>query len=170
MGILSGNPKDEPLHYGEVYDIWSSVFGANGMIGSYQIMKNHTGDDELKELLDEAVNLCKKQKEQLEKILKENGIGLPPSMPEPPEACLEDIPVGARLPDPAVASALSLDLAAGLVLMSQIMAKAIREDVGMMYEQFHTQKTALAAKVLRLNKDKGWLVPPPLHVIKQGDC
>lgn len=23
MGILSGNPKNEPLHYGEVFGIWS---------------------------------------------------------------------------------------------------------------------------------------------------
>ena len=23
MGILSGNPQNEPLHYGEVFDIWS---------------------------------------------------------------------------------------------------------------------------------------------------
>lgn len=24
MGILSGNPKDEPLHYGEVFSIWEA--------------------------------------------------------------------------------------------------------------------------------------------------
>ena len=32
MGILSGNPKEEPLHYGEVFDLWSSVLAGNGMI------------------------------------------------------------------------------------------------------------------------------------------
>ncbi|TKH09184.1 hypothetical protein FC697_27455, partial [Bacillus wiedmannii] len=25
MGILSGNPQNEPLHYGEVFDIWSAL-------------------------------------------------------------------------------------------------------------------------------------------------
>jgi len=25
MGILGGNPKDEPLHYGEVFSVWSSL-------------------------------------------------------------------------------------------------------------------------------------------------
>jgi hypothetical protein len=38
----------------------------------------------------------------------------------------------------------------------------VREDIAMMFGQFHIQKTALGAKVLRLNKEKGWLVPPPL--------
>ena len=40
----------------------------------------------------------------------------------------------------------------------------------MMYGQFHIQKAALGAEVLRLNKEKGWLIPPPLHIHKQGDC
>ena len=28
MGILSGNPQNEPLHYGEVFDIWSYLLAA----------------------------------------------------------------------------------------------------------------------------------------------
>jgi hypothetical protein len=39
-----------------------------------------------------------------------------------------------------------------------------------MYGQFHAQKMALGAKVLRLNKEKGWLIPPPLHLKKHTDC
>jgi hypothetical protein len=40
----------------------------------------------------------------------------------------------------------------------------------MMYGQFPNQKTALGAKVLRLYKEKGWLVPPPLHLNNYSDC
>jgi hypothetical protein len=170
MGILSGNPKEEPLHYGEVFDIWASDLAGNSMIAGYQVLLNHVGDEDLQKLLVEAIELGQQQKKQIEELLKENGIGLPPASPEPPEACLEDIPVGARVQDPAIAATLSADCAAGLVLCSQIMGKSIREDVAMMYGQFHTQKAALAAKVLRLNKEKGWLVPPPLHLNKHGDC
>jgi len=32
-----------------------------------------------------------------------------------------------------------------------------------MYAQFHTGKAQLGARLLRLNKTKGWLVPPPMH-------
>lgn len=171
MGILNGNPKEEPLHYGEVFDLWSSVLKGNSNIVGYQTMMHHTGDDDLKKLLLEAIEISQQEKKQVEELLKENGIGLPPAQPEPPEACLEDIPIGARIPDPAVAATLSADIAAGLVMCSQVIGKSIREDVAMMFTQFHNQKVALGAKVLRLNKEKGWLIPPPLHLKnKHGDC
>jgi hypothetical protein len=170
MGILSGNPKDEPLHYGEVFDIWSTLLAGNGMVAGYQTMLNHTGDDDLKKLLLEAIELCQQNKKQVEELLKENGVGLPPTPPERPEACLEDIPVGARILDPEIAATLSVDIAAGLVAYSQVIGKSIREDVAMMYVQFHTQKVTLGAKVLRLNKEKGWLIPPPLHLNSHHDC
>jgi hypothetical protein len=170
MGILSGNPKEEPLHYGEVFDIWSSLLAGNSAIAGYQTMLNHVGDDDLKKLLVEAIEIGQQQKKQVEELLKENGIALPPTPPEPPEACLEDIPVGARFPDPSIAAVLSADIAVGLVACSQIMGMAIREDVGMMYGQFHAQKAALGVKALRLHKEKGWLIPPPLHLNKHADC
>lgn len=170
MGILSGNPKDEPLHYGEVFDIWSSLLAANGKIAGYQTMLNHAGDEDLKKTLHEALEMSKQMKKQIEELLKENGVGLPPAPPERPEACLEDIPVGARIQDPEIAAALGADMAAGLVLCSQVMGKCIREDVIMMYGQFHTQTAAIGAKVLRMVKEKGWLVPPPLHINKGHDC
>jgi hypothetical protein len=170
MGILSGNPKEEPLHYGEVFDVWASQLVGNSMVAGYQLMNNHAGDDDLKKLLIEAIENCKQEQKQIEELLKENGIGLPPAAPEPPEVCLEDIPVGARIQDPAIAATLSADIAAGLVLCSQVIGKSIREDVAMMYGQFHIQKAALGAKVLRLNKEKGWIIPPPLHLNKHHDC
>ncbi|MBS4172155.1 DUF3231 family protein [Bacillus sp. FJAT-49736] len=170
MGILSGNPKDEPLHYGEVFDLWSTLMAGNSMIAYYQTMVHHAGDEDLKKLLDEAIDTCQQQKTQLEELLKENGIALPPAPPAPPDACLEDIPVGARIPDPGIAATLSVDIAGGLVACSAAMGKSIREDVIMLFGQFHTQKAALGAKVLRMNKEKGWLIPPPLHLKGKHDC
>ncbi|WP_234447621.1 DUF3231 family protein [Viridibacillus soli] len=34
----------------------------------------------------------------------------------------------------------------------------------MMYVQFHLSKVQIGAKLLRLNKEKGWFVLPQLHV------
>ena len=48
MGILGGNPKDEPLHYGEVFSVWSGLIADYGMISGYQTFYNHAGDEDLK--------------------------------------------------------------------------------------------------------------------------
>ncbi len=44
------------------------------------------------------------------------------------------------------------------------MGTSTREDIALMYGQFHAAKALTGAKLLRLNKNKGWLVSPPLHV------
>lgn len=170
MGILSGNPKVEPMHYGEVYGAWTALLGGKGLIASHQTMLNHAGDEDLRKLLAEAIDQGKQEVKQLEELLKENGVGLPPSPPERPNACLEDIPVGARYNDNEIAASLAGEIAAGLVACSKLIGECIREDIASMYGQFHAQKAALGAKVLRMNKEKGWLVPPPLHINKGEDC
>ncbi|PYI53052.1 DUF3231 family protein [Paenibacillus flagellatus] len=164
MGILSGNPKDEPLHYGEIYALWQCSSGAKLATSCYRTHLVHAGDDDLKKMLNEAIDQCGKEIEECDALLKANGIAPAPAMPEKPEAKLEDIPPGARLTDPEIAASLGIDFAGGLTMFSQAMAQSIREDVGALFAKYHATKTAMALKLLRLNKDKGWLVPPPLQV------
>ncbi|EON71788.1 hypothetical protein H131_14933 [Lysinibacillus sphaericus OT4b.31] len=164
MGILGGNPKDEPLHYGEVFSVWTNLATNNGLIAGYQTFYNHAGDEDLRKVIEDIIQVLRDEVKPLEKILKTNGVGLPPAPPERPVARIEDIPPGAKFNDPEISAALSVDLAAGLVACSQAMGMSTREDVALMYGQFHAAKALLGAKLLRLNKNKGWLVPPPLHV------
>lgn len=170
MGILSGNPTDEPMHYGEVFSTWSFLLTAKVSIAVYQTHLNHAGDEDLQKLLEEAIQGGQQEIKQIEPLLKANGIGLPPTPPERPKACLDDIPAGARFADPEISAMLTASIAAGLVACSTIMGQSIREDIAMMFGQFHVQKAVLGAKILRLNKEKGWLVPPPLHHYKSEDC
>lgn len=122
MGVLNDNPQKEPLHYGEIFGMWTYLAAANGSMTKYQTLINHVGDAELKRLMEDIVqNEMKPQIEQIEQILKINGIGLPPSSPEPPVATLEDIPEGARFKDPEIAMSISAELAAGLVACSTMM-------------------------------------------------
>lgn len=164
LGILSGNPKDEPLHYGEVFTVWSNLMVDYGMIAGFQTFYNHTGDVDLKKFIEDAIQVAREEIKILEKILKSNGVGLPLAPPERPVARVEDIPPGARFNDPEISAALSADIAAGLVACSQAMGISLREDIALMYGQFHLAKAQLGAKLLRMNKEKGWLVPPPLHL------
>ncbi|WP_046180079.1 DUF3231 family protein [Domibacillus tundrae] len=163
MGILSGNPKDEPLHYGEVYTLWVGSLSAKGMAAGYSTLLNHTGDGDLKKLVEQGIRLSKEEAMAYDEVLKANGIALPPAPPDRPKADLNDIPDGARFTDPEIAATLSRDVIVGVAACSQAMAQCIREDVASLYARFHGEKAKYGGGILKLNKEKGWLVPPPLH-------
>lgn len=163
MGILSGNPQDEPLHYGEVFSTWTYLSTNYGLIDGYRAFINHAGDEDLKKLIDEAIQAMQNVNHQLEELLKANGVGLPPAPPDRPSAKLDEIPVGARFTDPQISATISLDAAKGLVACSQVIGASIREDIALMFSQFHIAKVQFGGKMLKLNKNKGWLIPPPLH-------
>lgn len=164
MGILSGNPQNEPMHYGEVFGVWSYLSASKGLFVGYQTYINHTGDKDLKNFLEDLTRNMKSEMEQIETLLKANGIAPPPTPPERPVASLESIPVGARFNDPEIAASVSADLASGLIACSQIIGQSIREDISMMFGQIHNAKAQAGARLLRISKEKGWLVPPPLHL------
>ena len=84
-------------------------------------------------------------------------------MPERPKVKAEEIPVGARFSDMEISAAVSINVGQGLVSCSQVMGQCLREDIAMMFAKYHTERAMFGAKMLRLNKDKGWLIPPPLH-------
>ncbi len=65
-----------------------------------------------------------------------------------------------------IKASLSTNIATGLVSCSQGIGQSIREDIAIMFGQFHLQKATLGAKVLRLSKEKGWLIPPPQLAIQ----
>ncbi|PCK72343.1 hypothetical protein PL1_2740 [Paenibacillus larvae subsp. larvae B-3650] len=44
------------------------------------------------------------------------------------------------------------------------MGTSIREDIGALFAKYHTTKAALALRILKMSKEKGWLIPPPLQV------
>ncbi|MGG3838596.1 DUF3231 family protein [Paenibacillus dendritiformis] len=164
MGILSGNPKDEPLHYGETYDVWAFSMKAKGCISVYRAYHYHAGDKDLKNILGDLINQAELEEKECDQILISNGIAPSPTLPDRPEAKLEEIPVGARLTDQEITSMIAADTAASMVVCSQIMGKSIREDIAALFGKYHLTKAAIGLKILEMSKEKGWLVPPPLHV------
>lgn len=164
MGVLNGNPKDEPLHYGEIYDLWQFSASAKMSLSTFQAFHFHAGDRDLKAVIDDFIDQVHREIKECDKLLKIHGFTPPPGLPDRPSVRLEDIPAGARFTDPEIAAALSSAAALGLVVCSQSMGMSIREDLGAMYMKFHTQMAALGLAVLKLNKKKGWLVPPPLQL------
>jgi hypothetical protein len=164
MGILSGNPKDEPMHYGEIFSAWQASMVAKGIVSCYQAYVNHAGDKDLKKILDALIDQAKLEIKELDQLLISNGIEPAPIAADRPTVKLEDIPVGARFTDPEIAASISADTAAGIVACSQAMSQSIREDIGALYAKYHLAKTGLAVRILEMNKEKGWLIPPPLQI------
>lgn len=164
MGILSGNSKNEPLHYGEVFDLWSFSTKAKGSISVYRAYSYHAGDKDLKVILDDLIGQAELEVKECDEILVHNGITPTPGLPARPEVKLVDIPMGARLIDAEIATLAGIDTAASLVVCSQIMGMSIREDVGVLFGKYHLTKAAIGLKILKLSKEKGWLISPPLHM------
>lgn len=164
MAILGGNPKDEPMHYGEIYSVWQTSMMAKGTVSCYRAYLNHAGDKDLKRILGSLIDQAELEAAECDKLLKENGIALPPALPDRPEAKLEDIPIGARFTDPEIAARIAAENGAGLVACSQVMAQCIREDIGALFAKYHLTKVNLGGRILTMNKEKGWLIPPPLQL------
>lgn len=164
MGILSGNPKNEPMHYGEIFSVWQASTAAKGAVSCYQAFLNHAGDSDLKKILGALIDQAQLEVKELDALLTDNGITPSPALPERPPVKLEDIPAGARFTDPEIAAKIASDTSVGLVACSQVMGLSIREDIGALFAKYHMTKAALEVRILEMSKEKGWLIPPPLQV------
>ncbi|MBU8712990.1 DUF3231 family protein [Brevibacillus parabrevis] len=164
MGIFGDNSKQEPLHYGEVFGVWVYLATTKALLAGYQTAMNHAGDTDLKNFLEDIMQTMKKEIDQLEDVLKINGVALPPSPPDRPLADRSSIPVGARLNDSEIALGIARDIAGGLLTCSQVMSQSLREDIGLMFAEFHFAKAHSGFRLQRILKEKGWLISPPLHM------
>lgn len=164
MGILSGNPKDEPMHYGEISNVWHFSWAAKGTVSCYQAYLNHAGDKDLKKVLEDLIEQAKLEIKECDTLLTDNDIAPAPVLPERPQVRLEDIPVGARFMDPEIAARIAAETSLGLVACSQAMGQSIRVDIGALFAKYHATKAALGLRILQMSKEKGWLVPPPLQL------
>lgn len=165
MGFANNKPQEEPLHSGEVFHLWTYLYHSKELLVTMQVLVNHTGDNDLKVYLEDLLeNGFTQEEQQVEAILKETGIRLPPAPPDRPNVEVQDIPAGARFNDPEIASMVKKELMAGKISCSYVMGTAIREDIRTMFGEFHTQKEEYEGKLLKIMKEKGWLVLPPINV------
>src|SRR5699024_12302759 len=86
--------------------------------------------------------------DEVEMIMKETGIRLPPAPPERPNVELQDIPAGARFLDAEIATLVQKELLNGRMICSYITGIASHEDIRTLFEDFHTQKATYEQKFL----------------------
>ncbi|MFC2949790.1 DUF3231 family protein [Virgibacillus sediminis] len=165
MGIMGEAPQNEPLHSGEVFHLWSYLHSAKEALVTMQVLINHTGDHDLKILLEDLLeNGFVQEEQQVEALLKETGIRLPPAPPDRPNVELQDIPAGARFNDQEIARLVQKELFSGKMLCSYVTGISIREDIKAMFGEFHTEREEYELKLLKVTKEKGWLTAPPINI------
>lgn len=152
------------MHYGEIYNVWQFSMKAKGCVSSYRAYQYHAGDKDLKKIIGELIDQAELEASECDELLTHNGIAPFPALPLRPEAKLEDIPAGARFTDQEIAPMIAADTSLGLIACSQVMGTSIREDIGALFAKYHATKAAIGLKILRMSKEKGWLVPPPLQI------
>lgn len=162
--LLNNNPQGDPLHYGEIFGSWQHLMQAKGCFTKYQLLKNHTNDNELRSFLNEMMDdVIKPEIPKLESILKQNGIMPPPSRPDKPPAEAERIPVGARFTEEEISMCIQHDLVTALTSCTQIISITTRKDIGKIFATHQAEIILMASVLLDLMKAKGWLIVPPLH-------
>ncbi|MGJ9456745.1 DUF3231 family protein [Oceanobacillus sp. CF4.6] len=165
MGVLNNKASEEPLHSGEVFNLWSYLYSTKGTLVTLQVLINHTGEQDLKVFLEDLLeNSFTQEEQQVEALLKETGIRLPPAPPDRPNVEVQDIPAGARFNDSEIAVLMQKELMTGRLLCSYIIGIAIREDLRTMFSEFSTQKEEYELKLLKVMKEKGWVVSPPINI------
>lgn len=101
-----------PLHTGEVTDCWVYYTAIKEFIRFEEAGLNTTNDDEVKEMLNDAIRVCSSQAKKLEKFMLKEGIPLP-DLPSPkPKSDNKDIPLGVKVTDNEIANGVGLKVSA----------------------------------------------------------
>ncbi|MCX7922104.1 MAG: DUF3231 family protein [Clostridia bacterium] len=165
----NGELKEQPLNFGEVFSIWRYLVFVNGALVEYQTYLNHVGDKDLKAYLNEITSgPIRYLIQEFEGILKTNGVALPAAPPEKPLCAMESIPEGARVSDKEIISAIFRNISFALMILSQIIPLCTHEDLKQVFSELFKLMKNYEELVLKMRKDKGWLLQPPLHYNNPG--
>ncbi|MDY0408005.1 DUF3231 family protein [Paracerasibacillus soli] len=136
MAVFNGKQM-EPFHSGEVFHLWSYLYNTQCYMVTLQVFINHTDDQQLNEILNDMLeNLFKEEQEQVEAILKETGIRLPPSPPDRPNVEVQDIPAGARFNDSEIVQLVLKELLNSKLACSYLVGISIFQDIRTLFQDF----------------------------------
>ena len=161
---MTARKQEEPFHSGEVYHLWNYLYHTKHLLVTMQVLINHAGDHDLKTYSEDFVESCLiEEEQQVEGILKEAGIRLPPAPPDRPNVDVEDIPAGARFNDPEIFILIQRELISLRASSSYVTGIALNEDIRSMFSDFHGGQEEYEQKIIDIAREKGWLVLPPIN-------
>lgn len=157
--FLKGDKK--PLNVLEVANLWFYLAICNNTLRNEELAYNTAEDSELKKILTDAREIHKAAAEEINKLLKSEGVPLPDDTPEKPDVLIKDIPDGAKLKDEEIANLMSFNLLLGINYASRGLTESIRPDVGYILFKVIAKKTLLAVTLKDLMQKRNWLRTPP---------
>lgn len=155
-------PK-HPLHTGEVTNCWIYYNGMKEFIKYEEMGLNTTTDDEVREMLIDAIKVCSSQVKKLEEFMFQEGIPLPDSPAKKPKADSDEIPLGVKFTDDEITNAVSIKIAGAIIECATGEAQAVRNDLGLMWFKFHSELFTFGATLKTLMIKRGWIRIPPYY-------
>ncbi|WP_042224996.1 DUF3231 family protein [Oceanobacillus manasiensis] len=153
--------KKAPLHTGEVTNCWVYYTMLHEFLRYEEVGLNTTTDDEVNEMLKDAMKMCKPQLKRLEEFMVEEGIPLPGLPGKKPISNGNDIPLGAKLTDDELANGISLKVAGAIIQCATGQAQVVRNDIGYIWIKFQLEMITFGTTLKALMRKRGWLRVPP---------
>lgn len=155
--------EKQPLNILEASNLWMFLAICNNTLRNEEVAINTVYDSELKKVLQDARDIHKTTAEEINTLLKEEGIPLPKDTSEKPYvANIKEIPEGARFNDEEIANLISFNLLLGVTYAARGLTEAIRSDVGYIYLKVILRKSMLSVVLKDLMHKREWLRIAPV--------
>jgi hypothetical protein len=93
----------------------------------------------------------------------DEGIPLPPVSQSKPKSDPNNVPLGVKITDDEIANFIGIKVASNIVLCSTNMSQSIRNDIGLMWARFHTEKMIFGMELKTAMRKRGWIKVPPYY-------
>lgn len=160
--LVDNEPKP-PLTVVEVSNCWLYLAFLQDALGVSEGALNTTTDKDLSDCIHEEIHLVQSQMKILRQFLIDEGVPLPTGAEQKPKSQASDIPPGVKKTDYEIANELSLKIATATVTCATCVTESIRDDVGLMFSKFLSQKIAYGASLKTILRDRGWIKIPPYY-------
>ncbi|SFJ90890.1 Protein of unknown function [Halobacillus dabanensis] len=155
-------PKS-PLHVIEVGDCWKYLSLVEEFTRYEEVGLNTTTDDEVKEMLKDAIQLCESQIKRLSQFMKQEGIPLPEVTSSKPNSKPNEVPLGVKLTDDELANGVAFKLVTCMTQNAKAQADAIRSDLAILWLNFYSEWVEFGTTLKVLMRKRGWLKVPPYY-------
>lgn len=153
--------ENKPLSILEASNLWLYLAICNNTLRNEELAYNTAEDSELKKILKDAREIHKSAAEEINNVLKKEGVPLPEDTPEKPDIIIKDIPAGAKLNDEEISNLMSFNLLLGITYAARGFTESIRADIGYIFFKVVIKKALLGTSLKDLMQKRGWLRNPP---------